>query len=142
MVEELIRVDPQVVLTRSGEYKQDIKPGAGGLLAPIVNLWKGEYQMTRFRKEMEKRLPCIVWDSDDGSYGAYTVEEEALVVSYTPCLTVIRKVDRSGRVEELPEWERPEITSPYLVVLCGGDVDRAREIIKGTSGSFEATSKS
>lgn len=91
--------------------------------------------MTRFKKEMMKRFAKSHWDSED-ECGAYVIEEKALVVFYNPGLTTVLQFLRNGKQKELPEWEMPEITSPYLVYLCGGDIERARQIIKGTSGNF------
>lgn len=86
--------------------------------------------MTRFKKEMAKRFPILLNDDDMQETHAYTVDRLALIVFDHPSIITILQFLPNGKQREVPEWEYPEISAPYLVHLCGGDVERAREIIK------------
>lgn len=89
--------------------------------------------MTRFKKEMIKRFD-FPFDAEENidENGAYCIEKEALIVCYSPGLILVYQFDRAGNVIDVSN-DYPQITHKYLVILCNGDTEKAKEIIKGTS---------
>ena len=87
--------------------------------------------MNRFQKEMRKRFPEISFDEDIyGNKECYCREEDALLIFPHPGITGIVQFGRDGMLTELDEDDYPEISAPYLVHLCGGDVEKAKRILK------------
>ena len=87
--------------------------------------------MNRFQKEMRKRVPCVSFDADMyGNKEAFCREEDALVIIPYPGITEIMRFNRDGTFTDLDEDDYPEISAPYLVHLCGGDIERAKRILK------------
>lgn len=91
--------------------------------------------MTRFKKEMQKHFPGIDWQGERGETSAFCVPEKALVVFDHPALVVVLEFQRNGKQREVTS-DYPEYSAPYLVYLCGGDKDRAREILKRNDAAF------
>ncbi len=86
--------------------------------------------MTRFTKEMKKRFSAAFSAQDEtGDTGAYCVESNALIVFYSPSLVTVLQFQRNGKQRDVTD-DYPRISAPYLVALCGGDEDKAREILK------------
>lgn len=85
--------------------------------------------MTRFKKEMKKHFRNAFLESADGECGAYCIAEKALVIFYHPSIVTVLQVLRNGKQKEVTN-EYPEISAPYLVHLCGGDVEEAKRILK------------
>ena len=85
--------------------------------------------MTRFKKEMGKRFPAILMDEDESGIGAYVIEEEALIVFHHPGLVTVLRFLQNGKQRDVTD-DYPLISAPYLVHLCGGDVEMAKRIIK------------
>ena len=86
--------------------------------------------MTRFKKEMMKRFPWAFEERyDDESTGAYVIEDEALVVFYHPSIVEVIRILTNGQEEEVTN-DYPQISAPYLVKLCDGDIERAKQILK------------
>lgn len=91
--------------------------------------------MTRFRKEIKKRYPGFFGkEKETGEELTFTVDREALIVTDFPSICFLHRFTRDGKLEEVEEYEYPEITSAFLVHLCGGDVEEARRILKSQSG--------
>lgn len=88
--------------------------------------------MTRFKKEMMKLFPYSFKEDENGDCEAYVIESEALVVFQNPCLCVILRILPNGKQKEVTD-DYPSISAPYLVHLCGGDENRARQILKGNN---------
>ena len=85
--------------------------------------------MTRFTKEMKRRFPAaFARNSETGETGVYCVESEALIVFYSPTLTTVLKFLRNGKQRDVTD-DFPEISAPYLIMLCNGDIDKAKEIL-------------
>jgi len=84
--------------------------------------------MTRFKKEMMVKFPKADWDGMTDTE-VYVVEEEALVVFSHPSIVTVLRVLANGKQREVTE-DYPRISAPYLVHLCGGDEDKAREILR------------
>ena len=86
--------------------------------------------MTRFQKEMRKRFPGISFDENDiGEKAAYCIPEKALVVFCSPMLITVLRFERNGKQTEVTD-DYPRISAPYLVLLCGGDEEHAKRILK------------
>lgn len=86
--------------------------------------------MNRFEKEMRKRFRLAFADRDgDGETGAYTIPEKALIVFYSPQLTIVLEYQRNGKQRDVTN-DYPRLSAPYLVYLCGGDENKAREILE------------
>lgn len=86
--------------------------------------------MTRFQKEMRKRFPGVSFDEDIyGNKEAFVVEEEALIVFPSPMMVEVLQFQRNGKQKDVSD-DYPRISAPYLVHLCGGDVERAKRILK------------
>ena len=69
-------------------------------------------------------------ESEDGEIGAYTVDQDGLIVMFHPSIVLCYQFNRDGSLRQMADWERPEITSPFLCFLCDGNIENAREIIK------------
>lgn len=86
--------------------------------------------MTRFTKEMVKKFHGAAFCEDDfGEKSAFCVESESLVVLCHPSLIIVLRIGRDGSAEDVTE-DFPQYSAPYLVHLCGGDLEQAREILK------------
>ena len=85
--------------------------------------------MTRFHKEMLRCFPSAFCESFDGETGAYVVEEDALVVFYSPSLVTVLRFLRNGKQKDVTS-DYPRISAPYLVYLCGGDEEEAKRILR------------
>lgn len=85
--------------------------------------------MTRFKKEMKTRFSWLNEIDENGETRGYTIDEKALIVFCHPSITIIYQFTRDGREIEVTD-NYPEISAPYLVYLCGGDIDRAKNILK------------
>ena len=85
--------------------------------------------MTRFKKEMGKRFPAILMDEDESGIGAYVIEEEALIVFHHPGLVTVLRFLQNGKQRDVTD-DYPLISAPYLVMLCQGDVEMAKRILK------------
>lgn len=86
--------------------------------------------MTRFQKEMRKRFPGISFDEDMyGNKDAYVIEEHALIVFCHPSIITVLRFERNGKQTEVTD-DYPRISAPYLVLLCNGDEEHAKRILK------------
>ena len=86
--------------------------------------------MTRFEKEMRKRFPGISFDADIyGEKQAFCIAENALVVFCSPGLTEVIQFLQNGKERDVTN-DYPRISAPYLVLLCGGDEEHAKRILK------------
>lgn len=86
--------------------------------------------MTRFEKEMRRHFPGVSFDADIyGEKQAFTIAEDALVVFSSPGLVEVLQFQRNGKQIDVSD-DYPRISAPYLVHLCGGDVERAKSILK------------
>ena len=85
--------------------------------------------MTKFTKEMRRRFSAAFVEDETGETGAYCVESDALIVFYSPTLVTVLQFQRNGKQRDVTD-DFPRISAPYLVALCGGDEDKAREILK------------
>jgi hypothetical protein len=92
---------------------------------------KGEkIVMTRFEKEMRKHFSRISFDADIyGEKSAYCIAEKALVVFCHPSIITVLRFERNGKQTEVTN-DYPRISAPYLVLLCGGDEEHAKRILK------------
>lgn len=88
--------------------------------------------MTRFKKEMMRRFPGAFCENEDGESCAYVVEEDALVVFSSPSIVTVLRFLQNGKQKEVTN-DYPRISAPYLVYLCGGDEERAKQILKQNS---------
>ena len=89
--------------------------------------------MTRFDKEMRKHFAKAFQPRpDQDETGAYCVPENALIVFYSPSLVTILEYQRDGKQREVTN-DYPRISAPYLVYLCGGDEEKAKQILKEQS---------
>ena len=90
--------------------------------------------MTRFKKEMRARFPKLFVEDPTGESGAGVRDEKAWIITWSdPIGTWLYQFSRSGELIDIPEWQEPQITNPYLVYLCDGDIDQARAILKSNS---------
>lgn len=85
--------------------------------------------MTRFAKEMKKRFSSSFSTDETGEKCAYCVESDALVVFCCPSLVTVLQFQRNGKQKDVTE-DYPQLSAPYLVYLCGGDTEKAKEILK------------
>ena len=86
--------------------------------------------MTRFEKEMRKHFPHVSFDENDaGEKSAYCIAEKALVVFCHPSIVTVLRFERNGKQTEVTN-DYPRISAPYLVLLCNGDENEARRILK------------
>lgn len=98
-------------------------------------LKKGKKIMTRFTKEMKKRFSAAFSAQDEtGEKSVYCVESEALIVFSSPQLITVLQFQRNGKQRDVTN-EYPRLSAPYLVYLCRGDEERAKQILK-SGGSF------
>ena len=79
---------------------------------------------------MRKRFPGVSFDEDIyGNKEAFVVEEEALIVFSSPMMVEVLQFLRNGKQREVTD-DYPEISAPYLVHLCGGDIEEAKRILR------------
>ena len=89
--------------------------------------------MTRFDKYARALFPRVSFDENDiGEKGAFCVPEKALVVFCSAQLVTVLHIERNGKQRDVSALF-PEYSAPYLVYLCGGNIDRAREILQSNS---------
>lgn len=88
--------------------------------------------MTRFKKEMIMRFSGAFCEDETGECGAYVIEEEALIVFYNPSIVIVLRFLRNGKQRDVTN-DYPRISAPYLVHLCGGDEERAKQILKSNN---------
>lgn len=89
--------------------------------------------MTRFDKYARALFPRVSFDENDvGEKEAFCIPEKALIVFCSAQLTTVLHIERNGKQREVSDLF-PEYSAPYLVYLCGGDIDHAREILQSKS---------
>ena len=89
--------------------------------------------MTRFDKYARALFPLISFDENMyGEKQAFCIPEKALIVFCSAQLTTVLRIKRNGKQRDVSALF-PEYSVPYLVYLCGGDIERAREILQRQS---------
>lgn len=86
--------------------------------------------MNRFEKEMRKHFPGISFDEDMyGNKDAYCIAEKALIVFTSPGLIEVLQFLPNGKQKDVSD-DYPEISAPYLVHLYGGNIEKAKSVLK------------